>query len=419
MKKKLILLFIVGILISSLFYSCGIYSSNIPAIPYPGNLATLPPPASLPTPSPTQTDSPHPAVSANAGPTESPVFEPIKFTILATGDVMAHSDNLKSAYNSSSGEYSFNENYLYVKKFIDKADLSICNLETVTAGNEAGYTSFPLFNTPAAILDGLSYAGFDVLVTANNHSLDRGEQGILKTLDEINARGMLSSGTYAVKGNNYLTVEIKGVSVSILAYAQHLNGNLPLLPDEKHFMVNQMEKETITENINRAAVNSDLIIVYLHWGSEYTRETEDWQSSYAYDLINAGADIILGTHPHVIRPDEIVLHNGEAKYIIYSMGNFISNFIRDDNRKNALYTEDGVMINLNFTINASGEVELESVDPIPTWPYKYTDETGIHYEIIPVENALTAVHGVPYAAKEAIDSYNRTMESLLGFNNLD
>ncbi len=409
MSIKKINLLIIFILISVILCSCALFDTieKPPAEPIG--------PKSSSTQSPINTGTPEPTTSDSPAITQSPESSPIEFSILAAGDVMAHVDNLNSAYNSDTGEYSFIENYIHVKEIIENADFALCNLETVTAGEESEYSSYPLFNTPAAILDGLKFAGFDALVTANNHSLDRGENGILQTLKEIENREMLATGTYSVKGTNYLTVDIKGIQVSILAYTQHLNGNLPLLSKDKHFMINQMDKEKIIGDIKAASLHSELILVYLHWGSEYTRGTEDWQPAYAYDLIEAGADVILGTHPHVIRPDEVIMHNGKAKYIIYSMGNFISNFIREDNRNNAIYTEDGVMINLSFIVGESGSVELAGVDPIPTWPYKYTDETGIHYEIIPVEDNYSIAHDIPYADKEARNSYDRTMESLSGY----
>ena len=298
---------------------------------------------------------------------------------------------------------------------IEKADLAIGNLETVTAGETSGYTSFPRFNTPDSIIDALAYAGFDVIVTANNHSLDRGSTGIVRTIEQINKRNLLTTGTYIKPGKNYLTVELGGADVSILAYTQHLNGNLPLLSEDEYFMVNQMDKETLLNDVRYAAVHSDLVILYLHWGNEYTRNTEPWQRDYAIELFNAGADVILGTHPHVVRSDEVFLINGEYKYVIYSMGNFISNFKRTSSRKNALYTEDGVMVMLNFNINYEGVVELTSVEPIPTWPYKYINETGIHYEIIPVPDLISNLHESTYAESEARYSHKRTMESLTGF----
>ncbi|MBN2558825.1 MAG: CapA family protein, partial [Clostridia bacterium] len=349
--------------------------------------------------------------------TPEPSAQPMQssFSILAAGDVMAHADNLRAAYDKETGTYSFIENYTLVKPLIEGADLAIANLETVTAGESSGYTSFPLFNTPDAILDGLKYAGFDVIVTANNHSLDRGQDGILRTLAQIKDRDLLSTGTYEEKGKNYLTATVAGTEVSILAYTQHLNGNDPMLGPDRNHMVNKMDRESIVLDIRTAATHSGLVIVYLHWGEEYTRQTEEWQSAYARALFEAGADVILGTHPHVVRPDETFLIDGEYKYVIYSMGNFISNFIRQDKRANALYTEDGVMIILDFDVDGSGKVSLRTATPVPTWPYKYEDGTGLHYEIIPVPDPDSIVHADEYARAEAIASYHRTMELLKGF----
>ena len=410
MAKKHITILIIFALISSILCSCiftqSIELDNITPIPKPTDTIQFT----------SDPSTPEPIIAPSPSPTTFPVPEQTRFSLIAAGDVMAHDDNLKAAYNEASGQYSFIENFIHVKEIIEKADIAICNLETVTAGESEIFTSYPRFNTPASILDGLKFAGFDVIVTANNHSLDRGVTGVLKTLEEIKARDMLSTGSYKNPGLNYLTVNIKGVPVSFLAYTQHLNGNLPLLPDDKHYMVNQMVKESIIKDIKKASEHSDLVVVYLHWGNEYTRGTEDWQTAYAHDLIEAGADVILGTHPHVVRPDEIYTKDGRPKYIIYSMGNYISNFIRQDNRQNAIFTEDGVMIKLDFIVDDSGLVELEKVVPIPTWPYKYTNETGIHYEIIPVENLDSVVHSEAYADNEAKDSYIRTMESLTGFN---
>jgi poly-gamma-glutamate synthesis protein (capsule biosynthesis protein) len=409
MGCRLLKIILIMIIIATVLFGCSFIktSEKTPAEPRPSIV------------NPKPSEAPH-ATNSSPPPTEAPTSEqpefiPVEFSIIAAGDVMVHGDNLKAAYDSSTDTYSFIDNYIHVKKIISKADLALCNLETVTAGRESGYTSYPLFNTPAAVIDGLKYAGFDVLVTSNNHTLDRGEAGIIKTLDEINKRDMLATGTYIEEGINYLTVELKGFLVSILAYTQHLNGNLPLLPDDKHFMVNRMDKELIKADIMKASSHSDLVLVYLHWGNEYTRGTEEWQPEYAYELIEAGADAILGTHPHVIRPDEVIIHEGEPKYIIYSMGNFISNFIRGDNRQNAIYTEDGVMIKLNFISGEDGSVRLSGVTPIPTWPYKYTNKTGINYEIIPVDDVSKRLHENDYANSEAIASYYRTMESLKGF----
>jgi poly-gamma-glutamate synthesis protein (capsule biosynthesis protein) len=328
---------------------------------------------------------------------------------------MAHGDNLRAALDVSSGKYDFSENYIYVSDIIKEADFSIANLETVTAGPASGYTSYPLFNTPVEILDAIKGAGFDALVTANNHSLDRGKEGVLATLDEIEDRNLLHTGTYKTPETNFLTYDYFGYGISILAYTQHLNGNEPLLGENEKYMINVMNLESIISDIEKARTHSNLVIVYLHWGNEYTRNTEDWQPSYAKALFEAGADVILGTHPHVVRPAETMVIEGNTKYVIYSMGNYISNFIRTDRRDNAIYTEDGVMVRLTFEIDSSGTFNLSLTEHIPTWPYKYEDENGLHYEIIPIPEPDIRLHENDYADEQARQSYNRTMEALGDF----
>jgi poly-gamma-glutamate synthesis protein (capsule biosynthesis protein) len=201
----------------------------------------------------------------------------------------------------------------------------------------------------------------------------------------------------------------------VLAYTQHINGNEPLLGEDYRYMVNRLDHDAVIEDIINAKSDSDLIILYLHWGVEYLREAEDWQREWAIDFFEAGADVILGTHPHVVRPDEVFQIGGEYKYVVYSMGNFISNFVREDNRKNAIYTEDGVMLSMDFKIDGNGDVRLESVKPIPTWPYKFPDEDGLNYRIIPVGNPDTFSYENGYAYNEALASRERTMEKLKGF----
>ena len=405
MKKKIPVLLIITLVISILTASCSsiIERLDLPESPVPTPASTLDPvktplPVTTPTPSPSQTPEPSPM--------------PDTFTLIAAGDIMAHGDNLKAALDASTGKYDFSQNYIYVSSIIKEADFSIANLETVTAGPDTGYTSYPLFNTPSAILDALKEAGFTALVTANNHSLDRGKQGVLATLDEIEERGLLHTGTYKSRETNYLTYNYSGHEISVLAYTQHLNGNEPLLATEDKYMINVMDRESIISDIEKAREHSDLVIVYLHWGNEYTRNTEDWQPSYARALFEAGADVILGTHPHVVRPAETMLVNGETKYVIYSMGNYISNFIRTDRRDNAIYTEDGVMVRLTFSIDPEGNFSLSLAEHIPTWPYKYEDDKGLHYEIIPITDPDIRLHTDDYADEQARLSYYRTMETL-------
>lgn len=420
MKKKLYLVIILILQISLILTGC-VQEQGDMSSPYPSTITkSSPTPDQPPDKTEMPTTSPEEPIRTPLPSETETEPEPLSriesFTILAAGDIMAHDDNLRAAYNENTGLYCFKDNYIEVKKIIEDADMAIVNLETVTAGVAQKYTSFPLFNTPDAIIDAIAFAGFDVVITANNHILDRRVEGLIATHDKIINAGLSPVGTNIVKGSKYHTLEVAGADVSILAYTQHINGNEPFLGEDKAYMVNRLKRETVIEDIKIAKQHSDLIILYLHWGNEYTRDIENWQREYTIDFFKAGADIILGTHPHVVRPDEVFFIDGEYKYVVYSMGNFISNFIRSDNRKNAIYTEDGVMILMEFKFQEDGKIFLSSVVPIPTWPYKFTDETGLNYRIIPITDDKTFSYEPEYAYKEALDSYRRTMESLKGFS---
>ncbi len=411
MKNKLYLVAILILLTSLIYTGCAREQAALPST-QPSSSIT---PSASPAAPNAKTDALEDRDKLPASPEPEAPTRIDSFTILAAGDVMAHDDNLRAAYDENTGQYSFKDNYVHVKEIIESADAAIVNLETVTAGPEQRYTSFPLFNTPDSIIDALAFAGFDVVVTANNHILDRRVDGLIKTHEKIIAAGLSPVGTNIEEGPTFHTMEVAGANVGILAYTQHINGNEPLLGEDKAYMVNRLNRESVIEDIGEAKKHSDLIILYIHWGNEYTREAEPWQREYAISFFEAGADVILGTHPHVIRPDEVFFIDNEYKYVIYSMGNFISNFIREDNRKNAIYTEDGVMVSMEFKFEDDGSVSLASVMPIPTWPYKFNDETGLNYRIIPVKNADDFHYEPGHAFNEALASYGRTMESLKGF----
>lgn len=350
--------------------------------------------------------------------------EPQTITITAIGDIMCHNDNLKSAFDPNTGKYDFTRVFEYVKEYIEDADLAIANFETVTAGEEEEYTSFPYFNTPDSILDALKYAGFHVLITSNNHALDRKKEGVLKTIEKIKERGMRHVGTLAKpEDDRFITVEVKGLKISIIAYSYGCNGNSPFLTEEEQkYMLNLIDEEKIKEDIKKAKeINSDIIIAYMHWGNEYHRTQNVHQEQLAEKLFDWGADIILGTHPHVIQKSEILEIEGESKYIIYSMGNFISNFSRNDQaeRPNKVYTEDGVIVRITLEkSNQNGEEQtiIKSVKHIPTWVDKYYENGRPVHRILPVlEENMEKEYINDNNRQNASDSYDHTMELMMDY----
>lgn len=310
-------------------------------------------------------------------------------TIAATGDIMFHTPQIIGAYDSQTGIYDFYSTFEPIKKFIEAADIALGNLETVTAGSEHGFTGYPRFNSPEACLKALKEVGYDILSTANNHSLDRGREGIIETIENINSHGMENIGTYKEPEHDILIKNIKGIRVAFLSYTYGCNGLESLLTkNELDYMVNIINEEKIKRDIERAQeLGSDVTTVFIHWGSEYKREPTQEQIDLAQKMIQWGADIILGSHPHVIQKSEIIKQEGENKFIIYSMGNFISN--QRYETVNNRYTEDGIIVKINVEKDFSkGKTIIKDIDYIPTWVYRYQQDGKFKYEILPVEEYL-------------------------------
>lgn len=311
-----------------------------------------------------------------------------KITIAAVGDIMMHQGNLNNAYNPKTGIYDFSGSLEYITPLISKADLAIANFETVTAGPDSNYTSFPRFNTPDALLSALSKAGFDVLSTANNHCLDRGISGLTRTIQKIKENKMTNIGSSVDGSNKYTTKEVNGIKVSLLSYSFAFNGNDTNISSQARSKylspINEAQIKKDIETVKKEG--TDAVIVIIHWGTEYQRQPNSYQTGLSNRIFGWGADIILGSHPHVIQKSEIRMINGSKKYIIYSMGNFISGYRRTDtaNRPNKVYTEDGVIVNIQIEKDSSGNTVINEVSHIPTWIDKYYVNDRPVYKIIPI-----------------------------------
>ncbi len=348
---------------------------------------------------------------------EELIEEKTTATILATGDIMFHSPQIEGAYNSSIDGYDFNDSFKHVKKYIEAADLSLGNFETVTAGSEIGFTGFPNFNSPVETLAAIKNAGYDILTTANNHCLDQRKEGLISTIDAIEENGMKNVGTYKEPESPILIENVNDISMAILSYTYGCNGmEHTLAPEELNYMVNLIDEDKIKEDIEKAEnENVDLIVVFIHWGNEYQREPSQEQIDLGNKMVDWGVDIILGSHPHVIQKSEILNNNGKDSFIIYSMGNFLSNQRREslDNK----YTEDGVIVKLEVEKDfKEKKTIIKEVEYIPTWVSRYTMDGKLQYEIIPTEEVLKGQENYDTMTQETFlkieESYNNTMEKL-------
>lgn len=323
---------------------------------------------------------------------EEPVIEKITSTIAATGDIMFHSPQIKGAYNAEKKDYDFENTFAQIRKYIEEVDLSLGNFETVTAGAEHGYTGFPRFNTPKSAIEAIKNAGFDILSTANNHSLDRGKEGILETIDNINEFGLKNFGTYKEATDEILIQDVNGINIALLSYTYGCNGLEGLLTSEElSYMVNIINEDRIKKDITKAdELGVDATVVFIHWGNEYQREPSQFQVNLANKMIEWGADIILGSHPHVVQKAEIVNYDGDNKFIIYSMGNFISNQRSETlSIHNRRYTEDGIIVHLTLEKDLlENKTIIKEIDYIPTWVYRYSEDGKFKYSILPTVEYL-------------------------------
>ena len=348
---------------------------------------------------------------------EVELIEESNISILAVGDIMYHMPQVRAAYNSQTGTYDFTNNFKYLKTYLEDVDISIANYETTAAGKEHGYSGYPAFNSPVETLDSIKDAGFNIVNLSNNHILDKGKTGLLNTVENSKARGLKVIGASNPEEEKFLIEEIDNIKLGFLSYSYGFNGHEAAFTDEElASIVNIIDREKIKADIDKIKDQVDFVIVYIHWGEEYMLQVGDSQKALAQDIFEWGGDIILGSHPHVIQGGKFKEVNGERKYVIYSMGNFISNQRTETIQKP--HTEDGVMVKLDLKKDSHGKSSIVDVRYIPTWNYKYRTDRD-HYEIIPIEDALEGkieIHNIETVRHRLEESLARTEKQI---NSLD
>ncbi|NWF89674.1 MAG: CapA family protein [Ignavibacteriaceae bacterium] len=301
-------------------------------------------------------------------------------TLSIVGDIMCHSPQYEFA-QVGEDSFDFNPVFRMIKGKLSESDFTFGNLETVTAGKNAKYSGYPNFNTPAQLLDALREAGFDLLTSANNHSLDRGESGILKTIEEMKARHIKYNGTFTNQSDrdSVRIFNIKGISIAFLAYSYGTNGNT--FPKGKSYLLNLIDFDLIKKDIEKAkSQKPDLVLIHYHFGDEYQREPNLFQKEVVAKSIAMGADIIIGGHPHVLQPFQFLKStngNLDSVFIAYSLGNFISN-----QRKR--YTDAGGILTLEIKKNTlDNKTRISKVKFTPTWVFKGRTAAKNEFVIVP------------------------------------
>lgn len=313
--------------------------------------------------------------------------EPATLTLAVVGDIMMHSPQFPAYYNAQTGLYDFTPYFTSVKPYIESSDLAWANLETPLLGGEQVYTGYPMFNAPPELADALQWSGFDIVTTANNHALDRRAKGVTKTLEVLKSRGLITRGTYESQwsASQVTLVEKNGIKLGILAYTYGTNG-IPL-PKDQPYMVDLIQEDKILQDIaNTRAAGADAIAVALHFGNEYEDVPNETQKRLARNLVAGGADLILGSHPHVLQPYERIQvqePDGSTReaVIMYSLGNFISN-------QRGEQKDVGCIFQVTFQKDHLGHTAIIDTSALPTWVDRSGKSGSYHYEVIPLAAEL-------------------------------
>lgn len=242
-------------------------------------------------------------------------------SIVMVGDILIHESVFKDAYLGDN-KYDFTPMFEFIPDLIKDYDLKYCNQESIIGGKELGIKGYPGFNAPDEIGDNLISVGFNMFSLANNHALDSGRGAIKYSNNYWNSKkDIIVAGTYnsEAERNNIPVYEQNGIKYAFLSYTTSVNG-YNLSSNEK-YMINLYDKELVKKDVESIKEKTDLIIVSMHWGTEYTNIPTNSQREIASYLSSLGVDLIIGTHPHVVQPIEYI----DNTLVIYSLGNFISN----------------------------------------------------------------------------------------------
>lgn len=249
----------------------------------------------------------------------------VEISLIMVGDMLMHMGVVKSGYFEEGRNYD--HLFANITNFVEEADISIVNQETILGGEELGFSGYPRFNSPYELGDAIADAGFNVVLHATNHTMDKGEEGLRNCLaywrenhPEIAVLGMQDS--QELRDSIYV-YEKDGVKIAILNYTYGTNG-LPL-PKDMPFAVSLMDKETVKQDIERAKELADFIVVCPHWGTEYVHTASSYQKDWANFFLENDVDLVIGTHPHVIEPVEwLEREDGHQMLVYYSLGNFVN-----------------------------------------------------------------------------------------------
>ncbi len=300
-----------------------------------------------------------------------------RLSLVMVGDALLHSSVYNDAYTGS--EYDFSRQLEYIRPIVKKYDLAFYNQESILGGTDIGLSDYPCFNSPQEFGDEMLSMGFNLVSLANNHTLDRGVNGVQHACDYWNKhKDVLWAGSYCSQ-NDADEVKIKeknGIKYTMLAYTYGTNGIK--VPDGKDYLVNLYSDEKAKQDILKVRDKTDLLIVSMHWGTEYRSVPTEEQKRQALYLSNLGVDIIIGTHPHVVEPIDYVNNT----LVIYSLGNFISAQSTNSDYNTMVELMSSVDV-IKTVKNGKSSIKLENLNNELLYNYYKKSSKWYDFKVIP------------------------------------
>lgn len=300
-------------------------------------------------------------------------------TLVMVGDVLMHDKVIKSGLQDD-GSYDFDGLFSHVKKEIEEADIAIVNQETILGGKELQYSGYPSFNSPTEVGDAEADAGFDVILHGTNHALDRSARGIENCLSfwkkdhpEIEVLGIHDSE----KDKQEISIiECGGMKIAILNYTYGTNGIQ--MPKGKGYLVDYLDEQKVRADIAEAEKKADITIVCPHWGTEYSLDISPYQKKWAAVFLESGADLCIGTHPHVIEPIEVLKDDmGHEMPVYYSLGNFVN--YTSGTGKGVMNRMVGGIAEIKIVRDRQGKIKILETDVRPVVCHLSKDEISAYY----------------------------------------
>lgn len=400
------------VLVCLLLAGCGLFN---------GPAATSQPPANTqaPTAAPTEAPTPVPTEAPTAEPTPTPAPTatpaPVEANIMAVGDIMFHGAEIEAAYFRDTKTYDFTYNFKYLKDILSSSSIAMGNFECTLGGPDKPYSpkNSKTFSAPDAAADALKDAGFDILTCANNHITNRGTDGLIRTATVFREKGIVPIGIRANTDEPfYYIADVNGIKVGCMAYT-YGSGNDKYFSS---FSASKLESMKATVDKMRSE-GAEIILFFMHWGSEHQRNPNSSQKKMAQNLADIGVDIVFGSHPHCMQPVEMVTSavTNKKTLVVYSLGNFISNQRRRYNSA-WTYAEDCMIINVKITKPADGAAVVSGVEYLPTWTMMYTKSGRKYYTVLPLEKALQSpeaydlsTEGLKKDAQLSLDNTNELL----------